>query len=102
MGPKIQPIEKGQIEAVDALGLTHCQKMHLIILPQAIRRILPPRGNPFVYMLTMSSLVALIGLQKLTRRANELTVTVYGPHEIYTVPVAKYLLLILAAAWPVR
>ena len=98
----IQSIEKGQIEAADALGLNYWQKMRLVILPQAIRRILPPLGNQFVYMLKMSSLVSVIGLQELTRRANELTVTVYRPLEIYTVLVGEYLLLILVASWLVR
>jgi len=98
----IQSIEKGQLEAADALGLNYYQKMRLIILPQAVRRILPPLGNQFVYMLKMSSLVSVIGLQELTRRANELTVTVYRPLEIYTVLVVEYLLLILVASWLVR
>lgn len=53
-------------------------------------------------MLKMSSLVSVVGLQELTRRANELTVTVYRPLEIYTVLVAEYLVLILAASWAVR
>ena len=53
-------------------------------------------------MLKMSSLVSVIGLQELTRRANELTVTVYRPLEIYSVLVVEYLLLILAASWMVR
>jgi polar amino acid transport system permease protein len=98
----IQSIDRGQVEAADALGLTYGQKMRLVILPQAIRRILPALGNQFVYMLKMSSLVSVVGLQELTRRANELTVTVYRPLEIYTVLVAEYLLLILAASWLVR
>ena len=98
----IQSIEKGQIEAADSLGLTYYQKMRLVILPQALRRILPPLGNQFVYMLKMSSLVSVIGLQELTRRANELTVTVYRPLEIYTVLVVEYLLLIMVASWLVR
>lgn len=98
----IQSIERGQIEAADALGLTYYHKLRLIILPQAIRRILPPLGNQFVYMLKMSSLVSVIGLQDLTRRANELTVTVYRPLEIYTVLVLEYLALILIVSWSVR
>ena len=76
--------------------------MRLVILPQAVRRILPALGNQFVYMLKMSSLVSVVGLQELTRRANELTVTVYRPLEIYTVLVAEYLLMILIASWLVR
>jgi len=98
----IQSIERGQTEAADALGFSYAQKMWHIILPQAIRRILPPLGNQFVYMLKMSSLLSIIGLQELTRRANELTVTVYRPLEIYTVLVVEYLLLILIVSWIVR
>lgn len=98
----IQSIERGQLEAADAIGLNYIQKMRLVVLPQAIRRILPPLGNQFVYMLKMSSLVSVVGLQELTRRANELTVTVYRPLEIYTVLVAEYLVLILGVSWCVR
>ena len=98
----IQSIERGQTEAADALGFNYLQKMKHIILPQAIRRILPPLGNQFVYMLKMSSLLSIIGLQELTRKANELTVTVYRPLEIYTVLVLEYLILILIVSWMVR
>ena len=98
----IQSIERGQIEAADAIGLGYVHKMRFVILPQAIRRILPPLGNQFVYMLKMSSLASVVGLQELTRKANELTVTVYRPLEIYTVLVLEYLLLILIVSWSVR
>ena len=98
----IQSIGRGQNEAADALGFTYIQKMRFVILPQAIRRILPPLGNQFVYMLKMSSLVSIIGLQELTRKANELTVTVYRPLEIYTILVFEYLVLILIVSWMVH
>ena len=98
----IQSIERGQTEAADALGFNYPQKMWHIVLPQAIRRILPPLGNQFVYMLKMSSLLSIIGLQELTRKANELTVTVYRPLEIYTILVLEYLILILMVSWMVR
>ena len=98
----IQSIERGQSEAADALGFNYFQKMRHVLLPQALRRILPPLGNQFVYMLKMSSLVSVVGLQELTRKANELTVTVYRPLEIYTVLVVEYLLLILVVSWAVR
>ncbi|MGA1288831.1 MAG: ABC transporter permease subunit, partial [Rubrivivax sp.] len=70
--------------------------------PQAIRTILPALGNQFVYVLKMSSLVSVIGLQELTRRANELNVTEYRPLEIYSLLVLEYLLLILLTSWGVR
>jgi polar amino acid transport system permease protein len=98
----IQSIERGQIDGADSLGLGYLQKMRFVVLPQAIRRILPAMGNQFVYMLKMSSLVYVLGLPELTRRANELSVTVYRPLEIYSVLVAEYLVLILVVSWLVR
>jgi polar amino acid transport system permease protein len=98
----IQSIDHGQHEAADALGLGYVDKMRYVILPQAIRRVLPPLGNQFVYMLKASSLLSVIGLTELTRRANELVVTEYRPLEIYSFLVLEYLVLILAASWLVR
>lgn len=98
----IQSIERGQHEAAEALGLTGWQKYRLVILPQALRRILPALGNQFVYMLKMSSLVSVIGMQELTRRANELVVAEYRPLEIYTVLMLEYLILILLVSAGVR
>jgi polar amino acid transport system permease protein len=76
--------------------------MRYIILPQAIRRVLPPLGNQFVYMLKASSLVSVIGLAELTRKANELVVTEYRPLEIYTFLILEYLVLILLVSSAVR
>ncbi|MGI9500677.1 MAG: amino acid ABC transporter permease [Geminicoccaceae bacterium] len=98
----IQSIARGQAEAADSLGLSYWDKMRFVILPQAIRRILPPLGNQFVYMLKMSSLVSVIGLSELTRRANELVVNQYRPLEIYTFLVLEYLVLILIVSFAVR
>jgi polar amino acid transport system permease protein len=98
----IQSIERGQHEAADSLGLSWLDKMRFIVLPQAVRRVLPPLGNQFVYMLKTSSLVSVIGLTELTRRANELVVSQYRPLEIYTFLVLEYLVLILIASWLVR
>ncbi|MGY5540063.1 amino acid ABC transporter permease [Vibrio brasiliensis] len=98
----IQAINRGQHEAAEALGLNYWQKMRFVILPQAFRQILPPLGNQFVYILKMSSLVSVIGLSDLTRRANELVVNEYLPLEIYTFLVIEYLVLILIVSQAVR
>ena len=98
----IQSIERGLTEAADSQGFSYIDKMRFIVLPLAMRRILPPLGNQFVYMLIMSSLVSIIGLQELTRKANELTVSIYRPLEIYTVLVIEYLLLIIIVSRLVR
>jgi polar amino acid transport system permease protein len=98
----IQSVPKGQIEAAKSLGLSWYQQMRLVVMPQAIKVILPALGNQFVYVLKMSSLVSVIGLQELTRRANELNVNEYRPLEIYTLLVGEYLLLILVVSYLVR
>lgn len=98
----IQSVAKGQREAAQTLGLSSRDAFRFVIFPQAIRIILPALGNQFVYVLKMSSLVSVIGLQELTRRANELNVSEYRPLEIYTALVVEYLLLILLTSWGVR
>ena len=98
----IQSIGKGQYEAARSIALNYADTMRFVILPQAIRRILPALGNQLVYMLKMSSLVSVIGMQELTRKANELVVTEYRPLEIYTVLVLEYLALILVVSAGVR
>ncbi|MDV7104732.1 amino acid ABC transporter permease [Vibrio sp. TH_r3] len=98
----IQSISQGQHEAAKSLGLSYWQKMRLIILPLALRQMLPPLGNQFVYILKMSSLVSVIGLNDLTRKANELVVNEYLPLEIYSFLVLEYLILILIVSQGVR
>ena len=98
----IQSIGKGQHDAAESLGLNYWKKMRLVILPQAIRTVLPAIGNQFVYVVKMSSLVSIIGLADLTRKANELVVSVYRPLEIYTFLVIEYLVLILVISYLVR
>ena len=98
----LQSIKLGQRDAAKSIGLNRFQSMRLVILPQAIRIILPAIGNQFVYVLKMSSLVSIIGLADLTRKANELVVTVYRPLEIYTFLVIEYLVLIIIISFLIR
>ena len=98
----INSIKKSQWEAGSSLGLNFFRKLRLVILPQAIKNILPAIGNQFVYVLKMSSLVSIIGIGDLTRKANELVVTTYRPLEIYTFLILEYLVLILVVSYFVR
>lgn len=98
----IQAINKGQVEAAKALGLNKSLVFFKIVLPQAIRIITPALLNQGIYILKMSSLISVIGLSDLTRRANELIVTTYRPLEIYTFLVLEYLVLVLIASYFVR
>jgi polar amino acid transport system permease protein len=63
----IQSIEKGQMEAARAVGMNYFQAMRHIILPQAIRRVLPALGNDFIAMLKDSSLVSVLGVEDITQ-----------------------------------
>jgi len=98
----IQSIAKGQKEAAQTIGLNYAQTMRYVILPQAIRRILPPLANQFIYIVKMSAFASVIGMQELTRRANELVVTEYRPLEIYSLLIVEYLILVLIISAGVR
>ena len=98
----IQSIERGQHEAAEALGMSYFQKMRLIILPQAVRRILPALGNDFIAMVKDSSLVAILGVQDLT----QLTRLYYSANFLYmqslTMLAFIYLLMIVLLTRGVR
>jgi len=63
----IQSIDKGQFEASRALGLSYGQTMQLVIVPQSIRRLIPPVGNEFIMLLKDASLVSMIALVDITK-----------------------------------
>jgi polar amino acid transport system permease protein len=98
----IQSVSKGQTEAAQTIGLNYVQTMRYVILPQAIRRILPPLANQFISIVKMSAFASVIGMQELTRRANELVVTEYRPLEIYSLLILEYLVLVLIISFAVR
>ncbi len=98
----IQSIARGQSEAAQTIGLNYYQTMRYVILPQALRRILPPLANQFIYIVKMSAFASVIGMQELTRRANELVVTEYRPLEIYSLLIVEYLVLVLVISAGVR
>ncbi|MCI2395137.1 amino acid ABC transporter permease [Aliiroseovarius sediminis] len=98
----IQAVPRGQAEAAQTIGLSRAQAMRYVILPQAVRRILPPLANQFIYIVKMSAFASVIGMEELTRRANELVVTEYRPLEIYTLLILEYLVLVLIISAGVR
>jgi polar amino acid transport system permease protein len=63
----IQSIDKGQLEASRALGMSYAQAMRLVIIPQSIRRLIPPVGNEFIMLLKDASLVSMIALVDITK-----------------------------------
>jgi polar amino acid transport system permease protein len=68
----IQSIDKGQFEASRVLGLSRAQTMRYVIIPQSVRRLIPPVGNEFIMMLKDASLVSMIALVDITRAMNNI------------------------------
>ncbi|GMO14464.1 MAG: amino acid ABC transporter permease [Treponemataceae bacterium] len=69
----IQSIDKGQFEAARALGMNYIQTMRFVIVPQSIRRLIPPVGNEFIMVLKDASLVSLIAVADLTQAARSIS-----------------------------
>jgi polar amino acid transport system permease protein len=94
----IQSIPKGQMEAARSLGMTYFQAMRYVVLPQAVRVILPPVGNEFIALLKDSSLVSVVAVTDLTRRGREFMSQTYMPIETWFMIALLYLVLTLASA----
>lgn len=94
----IESIAKGQMEAARSLGMNYVQAMRHVILPQAIRTILPPLGNEFVALLKDSSLVSVVAVADMTRRGREFMGKNFVPLETWTMVALLYLLLTVFAA----
>jgi polar amino acid transport system permease protein len=94
----IQSIPKGQVEAARSLGLNYAQTMRYVILPQAVRMILPPMGNEFVSLLKDSSLVSVVAVADMTRRGQEFMSVNFIPLETWAMIALLYLIMTLFSA----
>ena len=91
----IQSIEKGQMEAARSLGMTYFQAMRYIILPQAIRRVLPPLGNDFIAMLKDSSLLSALAVRELTQLGKLNRARTFRTFETWNMVAFLYLVMTL-------
>ena len=89
----IQSIHRGQTEAARSLGMTYAQCLRYIILPQALRRILPPLAGQFISLIKDSSLLGIIAIRELTKAGREAVSASLQPFEIYLVVAVLYLVL---------
>ncbi|MCD6577114.1 MAG: amino acid ABC transporter permease [Anaerolineaceae bacterium] len=94
----IESIPKGQMEAARSLGMNYFQAMWYVILPQAVRVILPPVGNEFITLLKDSSLVSVVAVADLTRRGREFMAANFIPVQTWLMVALLYLILTLIAA----
>jgi len=98
----IQSISKGQMEAAKSLGMTYFQAMRFIVLPQAIRRVLPPLGNDFIACLKDSSLVSVVAVNELTQMGRLRTASTFRAMETYNMVAFLYLSMTLLLSTLVR
>jgi len=94
----IQSIHKGQMEAARSLGMTYLQAMRHVVLPQAMRVVLPPVGNEFIMLLKDTSLVSVVAVADLTRRGREFMAVHFNPIEVWMLISLLYLVMTLFSA----
>lgn len=98
----IQSIDKGQIEAAKALGLSRGQRFHLVVFPQAIRVIFPPLSNDFVAMVKDSSLVSVLGVADITQMGKVYASGSFRFFETYSIVAYVYLVLTIGLSLMLR
>lgn len=98
----IQSIDRGQSEAARSLGMPYGLTMRRIVLPQALRRAIPPLGNQFIIALKDSSLVAFIGFQDLFNRAQRIQSATGMAMESYIIVGIYYLALVMVLSFIVN
>lgn len=89
----IQAVPSGQAEAARSIGMSYALTMRKIVLPQAVRHMIPPFVNEAVSILKYSSLVSVLGVADLTYQAQTLSTTTFRPIEIFTFIGVVYFLL---------
>ncbi len=98
----IQSIGRGQMEAARSLGMSYRQAMRAVILPQAVRNVLPPLGNDLVAMLKDSSLVSVLGVQDITQLGKVYSASTFRFFETYNVVAFLYLVMTIGLALLLR
>jgi len=98
----IESIGRGQMEAARSVGMSYGQAMRYVILPQAVRNVLPPLGNDFIAMLKDSSLVSVLGVQDITQIGKVYSSSTFRFFETYNVVAFLYLIMTVGLALLVR
>ncbi|MCI0475361.1 MAG: amino acid ABC transporter permease [Anaerolineales bacterium] len=98
----IEAIPRGQMEAARSLGMSYVQAMRYVVLPQALRIILPPLGNDFVAMLKDSALLSAISVKELTLWTRQRSANTFRPLEHWTIAALLYLAMTIGLSLVVR
>lgn len=98
----ILAVDKGQMEAARTLGLSRGQALRKVVVPQAVRDVIPPIGNNMIALLKDSALVSVIGVSELTLSAQRVIGKTYRPFEYYILVAAFYYVINLGMEWVQR
>ena len=91
----IEAIERGQVEAARSVGMSHAQTMRRIVLPQAVRIMIPPFVSATASLLKYSSLASVVSVYELLNQGNNIIQTSFRPLEVYTAVAVFYLAMII-------
>ena len=89
----IQAVDKGQMEASRSLGLGYVDAMRYVIVPQAVKNVLPALANEFITLVKESSIISVIGVQELMFKAGIVRTSLYRPFEPYIMAAIMYLVM---------
>ena len=92
----ILAVDKGQFEASRTLGLSRWQSLRYVVVPQAVRDMIPPIGNNMIALLKDSALVSIVGVSELVLASQLAISQTYRPFEFYLVAAVMYYILNLA------
>jgi polar amino acid transport system permease protein len=98
----IQSIHRGQMEAARSLGMSYFQSMRYVVLPQAVRVVLPPLGNDFIAMLKDSSLISVVALPEILQQGRLWVSRTFRAFEGYNTVALYYLVMTLLLSLLVR
>lgn len=98
----IQSVDPGQVEAAKALGLSGWQRFRLVVLPQAIRTILPPLGNDFIALIKDSALVSVLGVADISQLGKVYSASSFRYFETYNVVAFLYLVMTIGLSLALR
>ncbi len=98
----ILSVDKGQMEAARTVGLSRGQALRKVVVPQAVRAVIPPIGNNMIALLKDSALVSVIGVSELTLSAQRAIGATYRPFEFYLLAAAFYYVINLGMEWVQR
>ena len=98
----IEAVPRGQVEAANSLGLSRRLSMWLVVLPQAVRVVIPPLGNDFVAMIKDSALVSALGVQDITQLGKVYSASTFLFFETYNVVAYLYLVMTISLSLVVR